>query len=170
MSHPIRKMVIWPFLMMLLTACAGTSRLTIEPKTAAIEPATAITSSSPQRNSNLVALEVARNMLGVRYRYGGKDPSGFDCSGLVHYSFGRAGIRLPRTSRDIFRASQPIASEDLRPGDLVFFNVSADKLSHVGIYAGNNRFIHAPSAGKKVSYASLNNPYWQKRLVGLGRF
>lgn len=109
-------------------------------------------------------------MLGVPYRHGGVDPSGFDCSGLMQYAFNRAGVKLPRTSRDIFRISQLISPEDLQPGDLVFFAISSNKVSHVGIYADHNRFIHAPSSGKGVSYANLENSYWRQRLVGVGRF
>ena len=109
-------------------------------------------------------------MLGVPYRYGGVDPSGFDCSGLMQYAFNQAGVKLPRTSRDIFRISQLISPKELQPGDLVFFAISSNKVSHVGIYADHNRFIHAPSSGKGVSYASLDNSYWRQRLVAVGRF
>lgn len=117
----------------------------------------------------VMALDVARQLIGTPYRYGGTDPSGFDCSGLVQYSFKKAGVKLPRTSRDIFRSSQLISPGKRQPGDLVFFAISAGKISHVGIYTGNNTFIHSPSSGKGVSYASLETPYWQKRLVGVGR-
>lgn len=124
---------------------------------------------NPSINAGVAALEVARSMLGVAYRYGGADPGGFDCSGLVQYSFRQAGINLPRTSQQMFRNCQLIHPQDLQPGDLVFFRISAKKISHVGIYAGNRTFIHSPSSGKGVSYASLSNSYWQKRLVGAGR-
>jgi cell wall-associated NlpC family hydrolase len=108
-------------------------------------------------------------MLGVAYRYGGTDPRGFDCSGLVQYSFSQAGVRLPRTSEDIFRRSKLIPQAEMRPGDLVFFRISSNKVSHVGIYAGNRTFIHSPSSGKGVSYAQLGNSYWRQRLVATGR-
>ena len=108
-------------------------------------------------------------MLGVAYRYGGSDPQGFDCSGLVRYAFSRAGVTLPRTSRDIFRSSQLVNPQERQPGDLVFFAISARKVSHVGIYAGHEQFIHAPSSGKGVSYASLEDSYWGKRLLAVGR-
>jgi len=109
-------------------------------------------------------------MLGSPYRYGGTDPKGFDCSGLVRYAFSQSGVELPRTSREIFRASRRIDPEKIEPGDLVFFTLSANKISHVGIYAGQSRFIHSPSSGKGVSYASMANPYWQRRLIAAGRF
>ena len=101
-------------------------------------------------------------MLGVPYRYGGTDPGGFDCSGLVQYSFNRVGVKLPRTSREIFRISQRVYPQKIEPGDLVFSAISANKISHVGIYTGQNHFIHSPSSGKGVSYARMDNPYWQK--------
>lgn len=108
-------------------------------------------------------------MLGVAYRYGGTDPRGFDCSGLVQYSYAKAGISLPRTSQEIFRVSQLVSPGDKQPGDLVFFTISSKKIAHIGIYAGNDRFIHAPSSGKGVSYASLESTYWKNRLVAVGR-
>jgi len=108
-------------------------------------------------------------MLGVAYRYGGSDRQGFDCSGLVRYAFSRAGVTLPRTSQEIFRSSQLVNPQERQPGDLVFFAISARKVSHVGIYAGQEQFIHAPSSGKGVSYASLEDSYWGKRLLAVGR-
>lgn len=122
------------------------------------------------RNAGATALVAARSMLGTAYRFGGADPRGFDCSGLVQYSYAQAGISLPRTSQAIFRASSPVKPDKIRAGDLVFFKVSSQKITHVGIYADHNRFIHAPSSGKAVSYASLKNPYWKKRLIAVGRF
>ena len=79
-------------------------------------------------------------------------------------------LQLPRTAQDIFRASQLVDPRNLQAGDLVFFTISSKKVAHVGIYAGDNRFIHAPSSGKGVSYASLKSPYWKGRLVAAGRF
>lgn len=122
------------------------------------------------QNASATALDTARSMLGVAYRFGGTDPRGFDCSGLVHYSYAQAGIRLPRTAQAIFRASRLVDPKQMQAGDLVFFTISSKKIAHVGIYAENNRFIHAPSSGKGVSYASLGNPYWKNRLVAVGRF
>lgn len=120
-------------------------------------------------NAGATALVAARSMLGIGYRFGGADPRGFDCSGLVQYSYAQAGISLPRTSQAIFRASRRVNPREMRAGDLVFFKISSQKITHVGIYADHNRFIHAPSSGKNVSYASLKNPYWKKRLIAVGR-
>lgn len=172
MSPQSCKTVKW---LLLVSAVAFLSACSSHPRTglstAKITPATPSTVATAKTalNPGVVALNVARQMVGIPYRYGGTDPSGFDCSGLVQYSFKQAGIHLPRTSRDIFRNSQLIKPGNQQPGDLVFFAISPGKISHVGIYSGNNSFIHSPSSGKGVSYASLATPYWQKRLVGVGR-
>lgn len=115
-------------------------------------------------------LAVAQKMIGTPYRYGGATPRGFDCSGLVYYSYRKAGLSVPRTSYDQFRQSQPVHLSNLQPGDLLFFRLDDIKPSHVGIYEGEGRFVHAPSSGKQVSYASLDSPYWGSKVVGAGRF
>ncbi len=115
------------------------------------------------------AVYAAYRQLGTPYRYGGSTPDGFDCSGLIQYAYRRAGIDIPRTTRQQLRQAQPVSLSTLRPGDLVFFRVSRRKVSHVGIYAGGGRFIHAPSSGKQVSYANLNNPFWHQRIIAAGR-
>ena len=115
------------------------------------------------------AVYAAYRQLGTRYRYGGDTPDGFDCSGLVQYAYRRAGIAIPRTTHQQLRRAHPVALSALRPGDLLFFRVSREKISHVAIYAGEGRFIHAPSSGKEVSYASLDNPFWRQRFIAAGR-
>ena len=116
-------------------------------------------------------IKIAKSMVGVRYHYGGKTPkSGFDCSGLVYFSYLQVGITLPRTSAGQYSASKPVAKNSIRRGDLLFFRISRGRISHVGIYLGNNRFVHAPSSGKKVSIGELDSPYWQKHFVRGGRF
>lgn len=112
---------------------------------------------------------LARGMVGVPYRYGGSDPqSGFDCSGLVYYSYAEVGVRVPRRSQDLFGAVEKISLRDAQPGDLIFFQ-DQEKLSHVGIYLGRGSFVHAPSSGKRVSVADVNTPYYQEHLVAVGR-
>lgn len=110
-------------------------------------------------------------MLGVNYRYGGTSPErGFDCSGFVRHVFGDAlGITLPRNAIAQSQAGLPISTNDLRPGDLVFFNTLRRAFSHVGIYIGNNRFIHAPRAGQSIKIAQLSHPYWARRFNGARR-
>jgi cell wall-associated NlpC family hydrolase len=114
------------------------------------------------------AAQTASQMIGVPYRYGGRTPKGFDCSGLVFYSYGEAGLNVPRTSRDQLRASTPINLGDARPGDLLFFSESR-KSSHVAIYLGDGQFVHAPSTGRRVSIADMDNPYYREHFVRAGR-
>jgi murein DD-endopeptidase len=123
-----------------------------------------------QANTDNRLVELARDELGVPYLYGGTTPRGFDCSGLVYYVYRHAGIKVPRTANAQFYASHPLTIEQLRPGDLVFFEIAGDAQMHVGIYAGAGSFIHAPETGESVSYAQLDNPYWKTHFVGGGRF
>ncbi|MGH8503172.1 MAG: C40 family peptidase [Gammaproteobacteria bacterium] len=111
----------------------------------------------------------ARSMLGAPYVWGGATPDGFDCSGLVQYSFGHIGVQVPRTAEMQFEASQPVAIDSLRPGDLLFFDTS-DRYSHVGIYVGNGRFIHAPRTGRDVTISTIDSPYWSQALSRAGSF
>jgi cell wall-associated NlpC family hydrolase len=113
--------------------------------------------------------ELALSMVGVPYRYGGADPSeGFDCSGLVYYTYASNGHVVPRTSQGQLSASRQIPLTLAIEGDLVFFQ-DQEKLSHVGIYLGAGRFVHAPSSGGTVSVASLDAPYYQRHLIAVGR-
>ncbi len=113
---------------------------------------------------------IAASLVGAPYRYGGSSPRGFDCSGLVYYSYRKAGIRVPRTTQAQMRNARQIPLKQLQPGDLLFFKLDRKPVSHVGIYAGNGQFIHAPSRGKKVSFALMNDPYWRTRLIAAGRY
>ena len=104
-------------------------------------------------------------MLGRPYHFGGSSPSaGFDCSGLVQYSYRHAGITLPHSTDKLRSTSHPIKVADLRRGDLVFFNQEGKKYGHVGIYLGAGKFVHAPSSGKTVRSDRLDSPYWRKHL------
>jgi len=112
-------------------------------------------------------LEVAYSLEGTPYRRGGSSPSGFDCSGYVSYVMAKHGMVLPRSSADMFRAVDKIEYHELTPGDLVFFTTYRAGASHVGIYVGDNTFIHAPSTGRTVSYDRLDDAgYWQNRFIG----
>lgn len=163
----------WPILLLiagLLSACAGQPAVR---QTALKPPVVRSTTTSDENNpqrSGINVITSAREMLGTPYRYGGSSPGGFDCSGLVRYAYRRAGIQVPRTSSDQFRQARKVALPDLQPGDLLFFRLQPPKVSHVAIYDQDGRFIHAPSSGKTVSYASLDNPYWRKHLFSVGRF
>ena len=125
---------------------------------------------APQAGRNHPGLSIAATLVGSPYRYGGSSPRGFDCSGLVYYAYGKAGIGVPRTTQAQYRQAERVPLSQLHPGDLLFFRLGSQPVAHVGIYAGNDRFIHAPSRGKQVSYDSLNNAYWQTRLLAAGRY
>lgn len=113
----------------------------------------------------------ALGMIGIRYKYGGTAPeSGLDCSGLVRYVFHQVwGTELPRTSEEISRLGERVDTNELQPGDLVFYNTLRRTFSHVGIYLGDNKFIHAPSAGGEVRIESMDISYWKKRFNGARR-
>lgn len=116
-----------------------------------------------------LAAEHARNMVGKPYVYGGNSPRGFDCSGLVQYSYQRAGVSVPRTTRSQLKTGLPVTTHALRAGDLVFFDQEGRKYSHVGIYIGDGRFVHAPSSGKRVRIDRLDMRYWRKHFVAARR-
>jgi cell wall-associated NlpC family hydrolase len=113
----------------------------------------------------------ALGMIGVDYRFGGETPDrGLDCSGLIRYVFQEVtGTTLPRTSREMSRIGAKVALSDLAPGDLVFFNTRRFAFSHVGLYLGDNRFIHAPSTGGEVEVATLSQAYWRRHFDGARR-
>lgn len=117
-----------------------------------------------------LALE-AMSLIGIHYRRGGSTPEhGLDCSGLVRYVFRQAnGTELPRTSAEISQMGEKIEKKDLQPGDLVFFNTLKRTFSHVGIYLGDNKFIHAPSSGGAVRIDSMDLDYWKARFNGARR-
>jgi len=114
-------------------------------------------------------IDQARNMMGTPYVWGGATPDGFDCSGLVQYSFYQIGVEVPRTAALQVEASQPVSIDSLRPGDLLFFDTTK-RYSHVGIYVGKGRFIHAPRTGRAVSISTLHSPYWNDALSRAGSF
>jgi cell wall-associated NlpC family hydrolase len=114
------------------------------------------------------AAAIALNQIGVPYRYGGSSPRGFDCSGLVQYSYFRAGKRVPRTTDQLWSSTTAVASHELRVGDVLFFKI-AGKMSHVGLYLGGRRFVHAPSSGRAVSVASLDSPFYEDAFLRAGR-
>lgn len=113
-------------------------------------------------------LQRAFALLGTPYRWGGTSPdSGFDCSGLVGYVFRNAlGIELPRVSREMAKAGEPVADRaSLTAGDLVFFGRRGDQVDHVGIYVGEGRFVHAPRTGRDVTVSELDTGYWSDKFL-----
>ena len=115
------------------------------------------------------AADTAISMLGKPYKYGGNTPTGFDCSGLVHYSYSRVGVDVSRDTRTLRTQTSPARVSDLRRGDLLFFDQEGQKSSHVGIFIGDGRFVHAPSTGGKVRTEKLDAKYWQKHFVDARR-
>ena len=117
------------------------------------------------------AIDQAMDLLGIRYRRGGSSPeAGFDCSGFVSHVFREGlGLILPRSSKEMSRSGQEISRDELRPGDLVFFNTMRHAFSHVGIYLGDNQFVHAPRSGGRVRIEDLREGYWMKRFNGARR-
>ena len=113
----------------------------------------------------------ALGLLGISYRMGGSTPSsGFDCSGMVRYVFQTTlGLDLPRRAEEISRVGARVDRTELKPGDLVFYKTLRKTFSHVGIYLGNNRFIHAPSAGGAVRVDDMTQSYWAARFNGARR-
>lgn len=157
----------WNVLLTLVVTAALSGCGSAPVRTPQSEPG--IPSVSKREQPGQRAVYAAFRQLGTPYRYGGTTPDGFDCSGLVQYAYGRAGIAVPRTTGQQLRHAHPVSLSSLQPGDLLFFRLSPRKVSHVGIYAGGGRFIHAPSSGKEVSYANLNDPFWRQRVIAAGR-
>ena len=106
----------------------------------------------------------ALKMVGRPYKYGGSTPAGFDCSGLIRYSFGRAGLSLPHGTDKLRGVSNVVKTSELRRGDLLFFHQEGKRYGHAGIYLGNGRFVHAPSSGKSVRIDALGAAYWTRHL------
>ncbi|MFW5735285.1 MAG: C40 family peptidase [Oceanidesulfovibrio sp.] len=114
-------------------------------------------------------LDVAQPVLGTRYRYGGATPRGFDCSGFTRFVFGQFGLKLPHGSRSQVLLGTPVQRDELRPGDLVFFDIHRrGRVSHVGIYLGDSRMIHA-SIHKGVTIDSLHEPYYNRHYYAARR-
>jgi cell wall-associated NlpC family hydrolase len=125
----------------------------------------------PQRfDARQDVVSTALAQLGTPYRYGGASPNqGFDCSGLVRYAHLSAGIEVPRRAIDQYRAARSLGRHQVRAGDLVFFAIPRGKF-HVGILVDADRFVHAPSSGKRVEIASLHSPYWSRNFQGAASF
>ncbi len=175
------KYRLWACVPLLLASLVSTT-LSLSASAAPSDPADApgplLRAEKTLRNLGDKAKDSAANitsyalaLIGVDYRFGGNTPDqGLDCSGLIRYVFQQAtGISLPRSAREQARVGQSIKRDDLQPGDLVFFNTRRFQFSHVGLYIGDNRFIHAPSTGGSVEVSNLDNRYWQKAFNGARR-
>lgn len=138
-------------------------------------PAPAAPASTPKapKSGGLRHLlaDFAMTLRDIRYRRGGREPdTGFDCSGFVRYVYKHTlGKDLPPNSAGQYLTGKQVARDEMKTGDLVFFRVKGKRISHVGIYLGDGRFIHSPSTGKRVSVSPLNEGYWAKRFAGAKR-
>ncbi|MEO7432972.1 MAG: C40 family peptidase [Dokdonella sp.] len=140
-------------------------------------PALAETSTVPTRSApktsgvRKLLADFAVTLRDIRYRRGGREPStGFDCSGFVRYVFRHTLQQdLPSDSASQYLSGEKVARADMKTGDLVFFRIRGKRISHVGIYLDNGRFIHSPSTGKSVSISNLSEAYWAKHFVGAKR-
>lgn len=146
-------------LLSILAGCASSPQPTRQSSTPA-----------PLKQTSNAVVRTALAQLDRPYRYGGDSPRGFDCSGLVYYAHLSNGIPIPRTTRDQHRRADPVSQRELAPGDLLFFRETRRKPSHVGLYVGGGRFIHASTSEQAVTLSRLSNPYWQKHLLGAGRY
>jgi murein DD-endopeptidase len=116
------------------------------------------------------AADTALTMVGRPYEHRGDSPSGFDCSGLVRYSYLAAGMDVPHGTKALRRVTHSISYHEIRKGDLLFFLQDGMTYSHVGIYVGDNLFVHAPSSGKTVRIDSILDPYWKSNFLDARRF
>ena len=152
-----------------LAGCVGAPQA---PEPAARTPVPALPDASPGTPVlsplRTQVVFTAMQMVGVPYLWGGSTPTGFDCSGLVQYAYSNAGFQLPRTAAAQFAASTPLTLENAVAGDLLFFN-DRNRPSHVAIYLGEGRFVHAPNGGSRVSLDNLASSYWRTHFSGAGR-
>ncbi len=127
--------------------------------------------AKPASRLRRMLADLSMSLRHIRYKSGGRDPAtGFDCSGFVRYVFRHGpGTELPSDSASQYRTGKLVTRQDMQTGDLVFFRIKGTRVSHVGIYIGNGRFIHAPSKGKAVSISRLDEAYWSKRFAGAKR-
>ena len=155
-SHPTRDIAHGALFAFVLAACLMTA-----------QPVRAVgTEAALEGHSGTELVLRALSLLGVNYKFGGNSPdTGLDCSGLVRHVFREAvGVVLPRRAEEMSRAGQSVDTAQLKPGDLVFFNTLRRTFSHVGIYIGDNRFIHAPSTNGRIRIDQLDARYYAQRF------
>jgi cell wall-associated NlpC family hydrolase len=166
------RLFIISSLLVLLSACSSTrqDKPTPAPAPAATLTPAPVAKSRDEAQMNNLAI-YAMSLYETPYQYGGKSRvNGFDCSGFVQYVFQNSlGLQLPRTSAEMGRLGRPLTAAQLKPGDLVFFNTTRKINSHVGIFIGENRFVHSPKTGKAIMITSLNDEYWSAHFNGARR-
>lgn len=155
-------------LLSLMAGCGTTARTEENQQAEAVSPVIDAQSASMRYGDEIALRAIA--LVGKPYRYGGADLQGFDCSGMVYFIHQALGIEVPRTAAQQQRAAMSVDKSALQPGDLLFFKTTrAARTSHVGIYVGENRFVHAPQSGKLIELRTLDDQYYGPRLVGSGR-
>ena len=163
----MRTLALLPISLMVLlvAACSGPT-----PRPASYWENISQPSAVSEKGNEVVLY--ALGLIDTGYRFGGKNPeAGLDCSGMVSFIYGRAaGVKVQGSAADIARNSRPIEPESLRPGDLVFFNTRNRPFSHVGIYLGDARFVHAPSSNGRVRIDRLNDRYYAQRFEAARTF
>jgi cell wall-associated NlpC family hydrolase len=132
-------------------------------------PAAAPAPLTSHRYDGRAVAEYALAFRGVPYRFGGSDPAGFDCSGLVHYVFAQYGVSVPRIVEEQWEVGDKIKPSDIKPGDLLFFSTKGPGATHVGIALDSERFVHAPNSTGVVRVEMLSSGYWGSRYVGARR-
>lgn len=168
-TQPVYNFRNLSFAITMLAVLCGCGGHPIEPQERYSKPRPIVSMPEPQTGGpGTRAAAVALDQVGVPYRYGGSDRSGFDCSGLVQYSYSHAGVRVPRTTGQLWDATSSIKQNQLRAGDLLFFNIEG-KMAHVGLYIGGGEFVHAPSSGRRVSVENLASSYYAQAFIRGGR-
>jgi cell wall-associated NlpC family hydrolase len=181
LSRPLQSLLV-ALAAIAVTACASTGTVggnVPRPFPGAASPPTAIPTppDSPATSAPEPApltplpelIVTALSFRGTPYRYGGSDPSGFDCSGFVQWVYNAHGVRLPREVRDQYRVGDDVDLDEVEPGDLIFFETEKKGASHVGLAIGDGQFVHAPSSKGVVRVERYSSSYWGPRLVGVRR-
>lgn len=164
-----RNLSMSPAMVLLSVVLTGCGTTTYVQRDEPARPASGMTEALPVNVGDEIALR-AISLVGKPYRYGGADLQGFDCSGLVYYIHQALGLEAPRTAADQQRAAISVAKSALLPGDLLFFKTTGgERISHVGVYVGENRFVHAPQSGKLIELRTLDDRYYGPRLAASGR-
>jgi len=168
MPRTPRALVLVPLAFAL--ACAGGPAPRPASAPAHATPGAAAQGAPAATRLHAAVVRTATAMIGAPYRFGGHSPSGFDCSGLVVYSYARAGLTgLPHSAAALERRARPVPLDRLEPGDLLFFDLAGRKAAHVAIYLGDDAFVHAPSAGKRVERVPFDHAYWGAHIRRAGR-
>jgi murein DD-endopeptidase len=168
MSVLVQRRHLLYSLLLLLCSCVTSSPRNSVPDDRVSGPAIDNPVAGSASGNEIVMQSLA--LLGTPYRYGGADPlSGMDCSGLVYFVHQALGLAVPRTAREQYAAARRVSLSEIEAGDLLFFRFQAPEVTHVGIYVGEGRFIHAPQSGKPVSLTRVDDRYYHAHLAGIGR-